>query len=1003
MSSLLRHWLTISFFVLIGAPVLVVSCFLLLTLLPQLEYYAKTEYLTLTRFVSSRVDGFLLAKAERIEKTLTVIDRLPNQDAAIQQKLDAIVDADTALEGLFLLDDALYVVQAGVHYADHASRANYIGLDFSGRNYVRAAKATGKASWSDTYLSAAGVMSVAVAIPFHQRVLVGEMSLQQLSAFVSGVGRNENLKVMIVDRQRVIIASAETSTGTVNRGFDSGTLLPNALAGREATGEFDYEGVRYVGTAAPIRDLGWAVLVLQEKSIAYAAQRTLLTALVAGALFSILAALGVALWLAKVLKKRLDGFNEHMHAIADGNYEKAVPRFRITEIDELSLSMQRMAKSVLERESRLKQNEDKLSSILEGAADAILIADQRGSFHYVNSSATELLGYAHEQLLSMTILDITPQEDESRTVSQFEKLLASGLLRCEMSLKRQDDATIPVELNGAVLADGSVMNSYRDISERRQAESALRDSLNNNRALINAIPDLIFTHSRDGQYLAGHVSDPDLLILPIESLLHRNIRDVLPAAIAEQYLDAFSEAIDSNEVQTLTYALQINGQEMYFEARVAQSAGDEVISIIRDITERKATEAELEQHRHHLEELVALRTDELAHAKETAEAANRAKSAFLANMSHEIRTPMNGIMGMANILRRSGVTLAQADKLDKIDDASRHLLSVINDILDISKIEAGKLVLEEAPVHIEVLVSKVRAMLADRALAKGLMLAVEIHPLPPHLLGDPTRIQQALLNYVANAVKFTETGTITLSVRCEEEAANSVLLHFAVQDSGIGIEPAIQARLFSTFEQGDNSTTRKFGGTGLGLVITRRLAELMGGEAGFESIAGQGSTFWFTIRLQKSSEAAKPGVTGFRKENAEVVLKRDFSGRRILLVEDDPVNREIALIMLEDTGLRIDTAEDGNIAVEMAKRTDYALILMDMQLPTLDGVSATCLIRASATGRQVPIVAMTANAFAEDRKRCLDAGMNDFISKPFEPDGLFSVILKWLASEERLS
>lgn len=395
----------------------------------------------------------------------------------------------------------------------------------------------------------------------------------------------------------------------------------------------------------------------------------------------------------------------------------------------------------------------------------------------------------------------------------------------------------------------------------------------------------------------------------------------------------------------------------------------------------------------HLRELFMLRRQ--------AEALSQVKSTFLANMSHEIRSPLNGVLGMAHILRREGVTPAQAEKLDKIDAAGQHLLGVINDILDISKIEAGKLVLENTEVNVKAIVGNVCAMLLERAHAKSLALTAEIPPLPFNLRGDPTRIQQALINYVTNAIKFSEAGTISLRVRLIKEDSMSVLLHFEVQDAGIGISPEAGARLFATFEQADNSTTRKFGGTGLGLAITRHLAEAMGGSAGFESTLGQGSSFWFSARLEKDLNGFPAIHVAVPAGAAEVVLMRDFSGSRILLVEDEPINREIATALLEEVGLVIDAAEDGNIAVDMAADNDYALILMDMQLPTLDGVSATQLIRAASTGQRVPIVAMTANAFAEDRQRCIDAGMNDFISKPVDPEVLFAVVLKWLVRDAK--
>ena len=418
---------------------------------------------------------------------------------------------------------------------------------------------------------------------------------------------------------------------------------------------------------------------------------------------------------------------------------------------------------------------------------------------------------------------------------------------------------------------------------------------------------------------------------------------------------------------------------------------------------RRSKQAEVEwiQHRDHLEELVAARTSELAQAKQAAEAANAAKISFLANMSHEIRTPMNAISGMSQLMRRAGVTPEQAIKLDKIDASSQHLLEVINAILDVSKIEAGKLVMAEDEVNVEAITSEVVAMLLGLAQDKNLELDVQTEPLPQHLLGDPIWLQQALLNYVANAIKFTAAGSVTLRNRIEDESDDSLLVRFEVQDTGVGIAPETLGRLFSPFEQADNSTTREYGGTGLGLVITQRVAELMGGTAGVESILGAGSTFWFTARLRKGMPAVAAATSELSDVSAEQVLRRDFQGCRILLVEDDMLNREIACILLEDAGLAVDIAEDGVIAVEMAAREDYALILMDMQMPRMGGVGATQIIRASAEGKQVPIVAMTANVFAKDMERCMDAGMNDFVSKPFDHDALFTTVLKWLPRGER--
>lgn len=656
----------------------------------------------------------------------------------------------------------------------------------------------------------------------------------------------------------------------------------------------------------------------------------------------------------------------------------------------------------LQRE--LAEQSQTLRLIINSMGDALIVADSDGKFRLFNPAAERLAGVSQADLQPArwpeTYGLYRADGDTPLSVEEVPLFLAlRGQATDEVEVILRPDRSQPgrmVCVSGRPMLDnaGQVRGGlvvFRDISERKKSELALRASEERYRFLAENVTDMIGRISVMGLNLYVSPACRDLVGYEPIDLIDRNFIELIDPEDAGKVREVIACLRDGALARAAAvYRMRHrDGRYVWVDTTfrlVLDESGkpSEILYVVRNFSERKEFE------------------DRLATAKDQAEQASRAKSEFLAMMSHEIRTPMNGVIGMSGLLLDTPLSDEQLRFVRAVRESGEALLGILNDILDYSKIEAGRLELEHIDVNLPALLDSVATLMRPRAKAKGLDLTLVLAPgLPSSVISDPARLRQVLFNLVGNAIKFTEQGSVTVTARHRNLGAGQIELRLDIVDTGIGIDAVAQGRLFDRFSQGDPSIARKYGGTGLGLAISKRLVSIMQGEIGFSSEAGRGSVFWFTIRCPIGA-AAQP-VFAAASPAAEVI--EPMVRHRILIAEDNHINQLLIVSMLSKSGYQVELVNNGHEALSAVQRGDFDLVLMDAQMPGMDGIEATRAIRRLDSAKaSVPIVALTANAMSGDRDIYLDAGMNDYVAKPIRLPELLAAIDRYLTPENgRLS
>lgn len=663
-------------------------------------------------------------------------------------------------------------------------------------------------------------------------------------------------------------------------------------------------------------------------------------------------------------------------------------------------------RDVTDRKRAEEINELFAASFEKGAVPQVLVA-LSGCLLRVNEAFSDMLGYAPDELIGMHLDQVTHADDRELSNQGLRALSESaGIIRFEKRCITKPGAVIWVEGNMSAVhnADGApacIIAAFINITERHRVEQELRELGHRFSLAVSSAKLGIWEYDVANDRLIWDDKMFELFGVPANDLIGDSsfwMSVIAPEdrdRVARESQQALSEHRPF-DTEFRVYHANAGVRVIRGMAVVERDIDGRPVRMVGtnwDVTEQKDAEQKLLTSNAEL-----ARATELAQQMaRRAEQANAAKSEFLANMSHEIRTPLNGVIGTIGLLSDTALDARQRRYVDALKTSGDSLLTLINDILDISKIEAGKLTIESTLFNLKSLIADLCESMGLRAQQKQLKFICSVPPsMPEWLQGDPVRVRQVLANLIENAIKFTRFGSVTLAVSVVEETARSICLRFAVTDTGIGIPSERMDTLFDKFTQVDASTTRVFGGSGLGLAISKQLIELMGGQVGVTSTLGVGSEFWFSIQLghehaSSRDDSVRPGE---RKASASLE-QRHMRQLKVLLAEDNKINQLVAVELLGKRGHQVDVAENGKLAVEALVRQPYDLIFMDVQMPVMDGFEATRIIRAQAANGTCPIIAMTAHAMQGDRERCLAAGMDDYIAKPLSPQVLEHMLDKW--------